>query len=145
MNKIVRIVFYAIIVLVIVIGLIAKIWLGDGMRSQMQGSSIGLILSYILMGIAVVGALLASVVNVIQNPKLGIKTAIGIIAIVAIFFIGYAISRGEVTDAYISFGVDTASASKYVDAGLYLLYALLGITIGGILVSEFLSIVKGKN
>ena len=65
---------------------------------------------------------------------------IGVVALIAI--IGYSVSKGEVLDSYIDFGVKTKGESKLVDLGLYMFYSLLSISIVGILVSEFTGFFK---
>lgn len=144
LDSIIRTAFYAIIVLVVIISLISKVWLSGSSVSQESGVSIGLIISYVLLGLAAVGTIIASILNIIQNPKSGIKSLASIVLIIVIFFIGYAISKGELANGYERYGVETANFSKLIDAGLYLFYALISITVGGIIVTELISVIKGK-
>lgn len=143
-DRILRIAFYALIVVFAVFALGIKIWFTDSNAAQETGSSIGLIISYILLSLAALGTIVASVLNIVHNPKAGIKTLISIVVILAIFGIGYAISKGEVTPTYEKYGVETSNYSRLIDSGLYMFYALMAIAVVGILVSEVINMVKGQ-
>lgn len=56
---------------------------------------IGLYASYILLGIAAVAAIVMNLLNSLSNPKSLVKSGIGVLALVAIFFIGYSIAPAE--------------------------------------------------
>ena len=139
MKGIVRIAFYVIIVLAIIYGVAYLIWGGGDATA---GSSISLILTYILLGLAVGLTVLAAVGNIVQHPKESIKllAGVGVVALIAI--IGYAVSKGEVLDSYIDGGVTKASQSKLIDMAWYLCYSILGIAVIGILGSEFTGLFK---
>jgi hypothetical protein len=143
-DRILRIGFYALIVIFVVFALGFKIWFTDSTASQDTGSSVGLILSYILLGLAALGTLVASVLNIVHNPKTGIKTLVSIVIILAIFGISYAISKGEVNLTYEKYGVETSNYSKLIDAGLYLFYTLITVTVVGIIATEVINMVKGQ-
>ena len=108
----------------------------------MAGSSLSLIVSYILFALALGITLIAAIGNIIQHPKSSIKLLIGIGVIAVIAIIGFSVSKGEVLDSYIDFGVKTSGESKLVDLGLYMFYSLFGISVIGILLSEFTGFFK---
>ncbi|MEY2925288.1 MAG: hypothetical protein RLZZ337_1838 [Bacteroidota bacterium] len=139
MSNIVRIVYWALVIIALLYGTVYLIW-GGG--DDMTGSSISLIISYILFGLAFGITLIAAIGNIIQHPKDSIKLLIGIGVVALIAIIGYSVSKGEVLDSYIDFGVKTKGESKLVDLGLYMFYSLLSISIVGILVSEFTGFFK---
>ncbi len=139
MGNIFKIIFYVLVVGALIFGIGYYIW-GD--NDPNKGSSISLIVTYILLGIAAFITLSASIANMIQHPKSSVKSLIGVAGVVLIAIIGYNISKGEVLDAYLDFGVSEPGQSKMIDAGLYLLYGILGISFVGILVSEFTGLFK---
>lgn len=139
MGKILRIVYWVLVIIALLYGTVYLIW-GGG--DDMAGSSISLIVSYILFALALGITLIAAIGNIVQHPKASVKllAGIGVIALIAI--IGYSVSKGEVLDSYIDFGVTTKGESKLVDLGLYMFYSLLGISLVGIIVSEFTGFFK---
>ena len=70
---------------------------------QEQWVDIGLYASYILLGVAAVAAIVMNLVNSLNNPKSLLKSGVGIVLLVVIFFIGYSIAPAE-------FGPSTAKA-----------------------------------
>lgn len=139
MGRIVRIVFYSIVVLAIVYGIVYLIWADANAYS---GAQVGLNLSYVLIAIAAVGVLAASVSNFIQNPKSAIGVLAGIVLFAIIAFIGYSVSAGEIMETYYKNGIDTVKESKLVDAELYLMYGLGILAIGAVLLNEVSSAFK---
>jgi small-conductance mechanosensitive channel len=139
MNNIIKIAFYVVVVLALFIGVAVFIW-GD--RNPAKGSSISLILAYTLLLVAIGFTVVASIGNMIQHPKSSVKMLIGIGAVLVIGLIGYAVSSGDVLDQWEKFGVTTSNQSKWIDAAWYLVYGALGISIVGILVSEFSGLFK---
>lgn len=139
MGRIVRIVFYSIVILAIAYGVVYLIWLGN---NEGRGAGVGLNLAYILMGVAAVGVLAASVSNFIQHPKSAIGVGIGLVIFALIAFIGYSVSSGEILESYYKNGVDTAKESKIVDAELYLMYGLGIIALIAVVLNEVSSAFK---
>lgn len=101
----------------------------------MDGFDIALYVSYGLIIIAALSAIILPLINSFSDPASLIKTAVGVGAVIVIFFIGYAIAGSEVTATYTRFEVD-ASASKWIGAALITMYIFLFGAILGILVTE---------
>jgi hypothetical protein len=139
MGRIVRIVFYSIVVLAIAYGIVYLIWAGG---NEYSGAGVGLNLSYILIIIAAVGVLAASVSNFIQNPRSAIGVLVGIVLFAIIAFIGYSVSAGEIMETYYKNGIDTVKESKLVDAELYVMYGLGIIAIAAVLLNEISTALK---
>ncbi|MBS1542004.1 MAG: hypothetical protein JST14_00080 [Bacteroidetes bacterium] len=95
----------------------------------------GLYLMYFLGGAAVLSLIVLPVMNALKNPKEIIGSAIGILALIVLFGISYALSGDEVTLKYSSLGVD-ASSSKLIGAGLIMFYIVLVIAVVGFIVSS---------
>lgn len=107
----------------------------------MDSFDILLYLGYTLVIIAFVASLILPLINALGNPMSLLKTGAGIIAVVVIYFIAYAFSGAEVTQAYAEKGVGP-ELSKAVGGFLIMAYILLGVSIVGILFTEFSKIFK---
>ena len=107
----------------------------------MDSFDIFLYLGYTLVIIAAVASLLLPLINALGNPNSLIKSGIGIVAVVAVYFISYAFSGSEVTAAYAENNVGP-ELSKAVGGSLIMSYILLGIAVVGIVVTEVNKIVK---
>lgn len=84
----------------------------------MQGEAIsnfGLILSYILLGAALLAALFVAVKGLTTNPKGAKVSLIFIVGFVLVFAISYGMADNEVLDAYKKFDI-TPSMSKFIGA-----------------------------
>ena len=107
----------------------------------MDSFDILLYLGYTLVIISALAAVLLPLVNSLGNPKSLLKSGMGVIAIVIIYFIAYALSGAEVTQAYAERGVGP-ELSKAVGGTLIMAYILLGISVLGILFTELNKIFK---
>lgn len=128
-----KIIFYAVVVLFIAYGVMYLIW-GD--KNPIQGVGIGLNLSYALIAIGAIGILVASVNNFIHHPKAGLRVLIGLAVFAVIAFLGYSMSSGEILESYYNYGVDSEGQSKMIDAELFLMYGLGVLAVVAIVVSE---------
>ncbi len=81
----------------------------------------GLIVCYIFFVLAVVTSIGMPLMSAIKNPKGLIKALIGIVGLVVLFFISYALSGSEVTQKASALGINAAS-SKLVGAGMIMFY-----------------------
>ncbi|NJN24712.1 MAG: hypothetical protein HC819_01310 [Cyclobacteriaceae bacterium] len=80
-------------------------------------------------------------INSIGNPQSLLKSGLGVLAIVALYFLAYALSGSEVTPEYSKYNVGP-ELSKFVGGFLIMAYFLLGISIIGIVITEFNKILK---
>jgi formate-dependent nitrite reductase membrane component NrfD len=105
----------------------------------------GIGLSYILLGLAVVGAILSSVLGIARNPG-GLKQAgIGIGVFAVVFGIAYFMSSDSVPQTSLSPEVMetiTPSVSKWVGTGLYAFYILFLAAIAAAVYSEVSKLFK---
>jgi len=97
--------------------------------------------AYGLLGLAVVTAIIMPLVKSIGNPKSLLGGLIGIVCLLVIYGIAYAISQGDVTAVYMKFGVD-AGLSNSVGASIIYMYLLLGLSVLGIVFSEIYKLVS---
>jgi hypothetical protein len=102
---------------------------------------IAIIIAYGLLGLAALAAIILPLINSIGNPKVLLKGLLGVVFILVLYGIAYAISGSEVTATYMKFGVDTGM-SKFVGAMLITMYLLLVISLIGIFFTEISKIFK---
>jgi len=128
----------------IVVAIIALIILIQvyGIEDYDAAASLGLNLSYALVGLIVAAALIFPIMYTINHPKTGVPVLIGIVALGAMFGIGYALAGDEITFAYEEVGVTSASVSKTVGGALNLMYVALATIVGATIFSEVRSLLK---
>jgi hypothetical protein len=101
-----------------------------------------LYVSYVLIGIAVVGSIILPLIKSLDDPASLVKSALGVVGIVAVFLIAYMLSGSEVSaDVAQRYGT-TESTSKLVGASLISMYLMGAIAIGSILFSEVAKLFK---
>jgi hypothetical protein len=88
----------------------------------------GLIVCYVFFIIALVASIGMPLIDAIKNPQGLIKAFIGIIGLVVIFGISYALSGSEVTQKSAALGITPAS-SKLVGAGMIMFYIVLIVSV----------------
>lgn len=96
---------------------------------------ISLYVSYALVIIAILTALLLPLINSFSDPKKLVKIALGLGVLVVIFFIGYAVSSDEVTSVYARHGVDESS-SKIIGGALITMYIFFVVSFLSIIFTE---------
>ncbi|MDH5474671.1 MAG: hypothetical protein OEX22_03165 [Cyclobacteriaceae bacterium] len=101
----------------------------------------GLIISYILFGIAVVGVVVLPLIKAFDDPRKIVKGLIALGLLAVVFLISWAMSGSEVTEMYTEKGVGD-SLSKIIGGVLIMMYLLSGIAIIGIIYSELHKAVK---
>jgi hypothetical protein len=102
---------------------------------------IGLYLAYGMIILAALGAIVLPLFQAAGDPKSLMKSAIGVVAILVVFFIAYAISGNEVTDLYRQFNV-TESSSKMIGGIIITSYLLILIAMVGIIYTEIKNIIS---
>ena len=107
----------------------------------MDSFDIFLYLGYALVIISALAAFVLPLINAMGNPKGLLKSGLGIVAIVVIYFVAYAFSGAEVTAEYAARDVGP-ELSKAVGGTLIMAYILLGISVLGIVFTEFSKIFK---
>lgn len=100
-----------------------------------------LYLAYALVIFATVSAILLPLINSIGNPQSLLKSGLGILAMVVLYFIAYAFSGSEVTTEYSKYDVGP-ELSKLVGGALIMAYLMLGLAILGIVFTEINKILK---
>ena len=104
--------------------------------------NVGIIVAYVLIVIGVVTAVVFPLINAMSEPKTLVKSGIGIVAVLAIFGLGYLLSDSSLTAKFIQSGVDTENLSKMIGGALTMVYLLMGVAIIGIVYTEFSKALK---
>lgn len=100
-----------------------------------------LYLSYILVVVALLSALVLPLINALDNPQSLTKIGLGILIMGVLFLIGYALSGSEVTENYAKFQVGP-ELSKFIGGLLTMSYILVLLSVVGITYSEISKLFK---
>lgn len=96
----------------------------------MDSIDISLYIGYTLFLLAAGAAIIMPLINAAGNPKILVKSGIGVGVLILVFVIGYALSGNEVIPMYAERGV-TSGLSKTVGGALIAFYILfIGAAIG---------------
>lgn len=96
--------------------------------------------SYLFSGIAVVGAIAASLMGALNKPESIKGSMISIGGMLLIVGVSYAMANGTIMDYYPK--GTTESAVKWSDTGLYMLYILTFLTVASIVYAGVSSLIK---
>ncbi len=103
-------------------------------------STYGLYAAYILLGIAILAAILMPLIQSFSNPRALLGALVGVVAIAVLFFIGYSIAGNEVVPLYIKNNVSSAVTSKMIGGALITMYILILLALISIVVTEITKI-----
>lgn len=98
--------------------------------------SAGLYFGYLLFFIALGALVVLPALNALKAPKEIAKSAAGMVALVVIFVVSYALSGDEVTLKTASYGT-TPESSRLIGAGLIMFYIVFLVSVAGLLYSFF--------
>ncbi|NOS57160.1 MAG: hypothetical protein HOP37_13015 [Cyclobacteriaceae bacterium] len=88
----------------------------------------GLIICYALFAIVVIASIGMPVVYAIKHPAGLLKALIGVVGLVVLFGVSYAMSGSEVSAKAVAMGVD-ASSSRMIGAGMITFYIILAASV----------------
>ena len=87
----------------------------------------GLIVCYVFLIGAIVTSIGMPILNMIKHPEGLVKSLIGVVGLIVLFGVSYALSGAEVSAKATAMGVD-ASGSKMIGAGMIMFYIILGVS-----------------
>ena len=87
----------------------------------------GLIVCYVFLLLAILTSIGMPVLNMIKHPEGLVKSLIGVVGLVVLFGVSYALSGAEVSAKATAMGVD-ASGSRMIGAGMIMFYIILGVS-----------------
>jgi len=109
----------------------------------MDTYDIMLYVSYALVGLGAVVSILLPLIKSLDDPKSLMKTGLGVVAILILFFICYSISSNEVLPKFEGEPFNlTPAMSQMVGGFLVTTYVLAIIAVVGIVITEFNKAVK---
>ena len=103
--------------------------------------NIGLYVSYVLMGIAILSAIVLPLINSMDDTSSLIRAGIGVGIVLVLYLISWAISGNEVIDAYIKWDIGEG-ISKAIGGALIMMYILFLVAIVGIIYTEISKAIK---
>ena len=114
-----------------------------GTVGNAMGVHVMLIYAYVVFAIALILAIVFPLVNIVSNPRGAMRTLIGLVAMLVIFFVSYLLASDAPVPNPAANGYFTNSAVlKMTDVGLFGGYAIFVIAIRVILWGEIRSGVK---
>lgn len=97
--------------------------------------------AYILLGVAVLSAVLMPLLGLAQNPKGAVRSLIGLAIVAVVLGVAYSLgSSVPVETAVTTF--DDPMTLKLSDTGLFAMYTALTVTIASIVVGEIANLLK---
>ena len=107
-------------------------------------TTIGLPATYVLMALAILAAIIFPVIYLVQHPKEGLRTFIGVAAIAVVVLICWAIADDAAVYGTVAGERDQLLAdsdtAKLVGGGVFALLAALGIAVVALVVAEVKSL-----
>lgn len=97
---------------------------------------------YVLLGIAALAAIIFPLITMAQSPANAKNALIGVVGLVVVFAIGYALAGGEEYLDYDGVMLANSSESKMSEAGLIAFYVLGAGAIGSIVYAEVSKMLK---
>jgi membrane protease YdiL (CAAX protease family) len=102
---------------------------------------IALYIGYFLVAVAVIAALVLPLIKAAGNPRSLLTMGAGILGLVVIFGIGYALAGNEVLPFYARYEIES-TGSKLIGGSLITMYLLLVLALLGIAVTEVSKLFK---
>jgi len=107
----------------------------------MEIIDIFLYVSYLLVFLAALGAIVLPLVNALGNPKTLVKSLAGVVILGVIFLVSWSVSGNEVTAVYTKFDINSTS-SQVIGGVLITTYVLMVIAVISIVYSEISKLVR---
>lgn len=96
---------------------------------------VGLVLSYVLIAVSTLAAILIPLAQSLGDPQSLVKSGIGLGAVVVVFLVGYVLADSNSPGA-------TETTSKLVGAGIISMYIFFAIAVVGIVYTEISKLIK---
>ena len=98
--------------------------------------NVGIWLAYAMVIVGVALAVVFPLIQAFDDPKQIKKAAIGVLGILIMFGLGYALSTGDLTSKFLQSGVDTDGLSRAIGGMLKMVYILMGVAAIAIVYTE---------
>ncbi|MHB1279404.1 MAG: hypothetical protein ACYC1Q_13530 [Bacteroidia bacterium] len=137
--KYVKAVFYVLIT-VVCLYLIYAIYVSDNQVDR--GASFGITVTFALSILTIGAAIVFPILYMISHPKSAIRALIGIVLMLVLFGIGYALSGNEITLVYEKVGFTSQALSKIIGGSLMMMYMMIAAVIAVTVYAEVRSMFK---
>ena len=128
-KKLITYIYYGIVVVLLVIFAYRTFSIPSDAKELQKGpASFGLWQSYIYIGIAVLAAVVLSLVGIIQKPKALLWTGGAIVVLVVLFFIGKSMASDVVPQVMADKGI-TLQSFQMSHAGVWVAGVMIGLSI----------------
>ncbi len=107
-----------------------------------QGSGVMLVYTYILIGVAIIVALIFPLVSIVKNPKGSMRSLLGLLLMVVVLGIGFLLSKSNPVPNSGGGYFEDAATLKLTDTGLYATYIMMVVAFGVILFGEIKNAIK---
>jgi hypothetical protein len=107
----------------------------------MNSIDIGLIVMYLMVGVAAVIAIVLPLIGLFSNPKALVRVGIGVVALLLVFFLAYSMSDSTLTTKWVA-QEQTPGDIKLIGAGLWMLYIFLFGSLLAMIYSEVAKLFK---
>lgn len=138
--KLIKPIFYVLITLICVY-LTYAIYISPENNVD-TGAGFGITITFILSIISIAAAVIFPVVYMISHPKSAMRALVGVVLMIVVFGLGYALSGDEITVAYEKVGFDSAGASKLVGGSLKMMYIMIAAVLAVTVFSEVRKLFK---
>lgn len=143
MDNLLKNIFKGVSIILIVIAAIYQIvifYQGDSPSDSVLDGYF--YVAYIAFGISALFAILFPIIQTVSNPKDAVKSLIGLVFVVALGFVAYAISDNSFTPDQLDKMETTVETSRLVGAGLIYTYFVFVLAVGAIIYASISSIFK---
>lgn len=96
----------------------------------------GIWLAYAMVIVGVVLAVVFPLIQAAGEPKQLAKAGVGVLGILVMFGLGYALSDGDLTSKFLQSGVDGEGLSRAIGGMLKMVYILMGVAAIAIVYTE---------
>ncbi len=110
--------------------------------SESAGAGVMLTWAYILLGLTVLVSVIFPLINLITNPKAAIRTLVGLLIVIAVLGLSYALASDEPIINSAGGFFENPFTLKLSDMGLYSAYIALAVTIVVIIAGEIRNAIK---
>ena len=137
MKKILSLIKYTLLIICVITLVLVGV-----MAENYEGVSIMLTWMYILLGIAILVAVIGPLFNLLQNPQAAVRSLLGIGIVIVVLVIAYAMSSAEPVVNPAGGYFDKPGELLLTDTGLYTTYFALVAAVVIAVVGEIRSSIK---
>ena len=143
MDNLLKNIFKGVSIILIAIAAIYQIvvfYQGDALSDSVLDGYFWV--AYIAFGMSALFAILFPIIQTISNPKDAVRSLIGLVVIVALWFVAYALADNAFTPAQLEKMETTVETSRMVGAGLIYTYFIFVLAVLAIIYASISNLFK---